>query len=735
MQLRFGSNKTTSNFTFLFFFAIAFSVVGQEKSDSLETYLQKAYTFYDQSDYSNSVSLGNKLLKKAYKEDNLTYVTDAYYLLGVIDESMLKYNEAKEKYNNALKVAEKIEDSLVQINIYNGLANIASLQKKYKEAENLYLKALSINEDLGLPKDKDVILNICWNYLDEKKPEKVTPYLENLKSFLSKDTSSLDEVIFQSDVNFILGRYYGDKNQFQKAHQYLGKAINLAETNQLHEETSQAYKANAQYYKAEGEFDTALSQTEQHLKYYKKQLDNNVLKKMQVERVKYDVNEYERKLEVSKKEKELSDSVASSRSKLNWLYLAICVLLTIFLIIIYKENQSKKKLISKLHSYNKVLTGARKEAEEAAEIKSNFISNISHELRTPLHGVVGITSLLLDEKNISEGNKELLQSLKFSGDYLLSLINNVLLMSKLNNNKVVVRPRVIVLKYLMKTIENSVDYSAKKNEVNKSFIIKDNVPEKIVVDPIILSEVLINLIENAIKFTKNGNVKTIVELSEQAAVDDSKISIRFSVIDDGIGIPEDKRKEIFQKFSQIQTDKDMLSGTGIGLSLVTNLLGMLNAKIELKSDVGLGSVFYFDLICYLPSTKEDTPDTEDTRNSFDGKRVLLVEDNEINKMVIRKFLSSYNIELEVISDGFMAFEALNENDYDLVLLDINIPSMNGYQVAEGVRRVGVKTPIVAVTASEYSEIEEKVRNAGIDDILIKPFQKKSLEELLDKFLN
>jgi CheY-like chemotaxis protein len=309
------------------------------------------------------------------------------------------------------------------------------------------------------------------------------------------------------------------------------------------------------------------------------------------------------------------------------------------------------------------------------------------------------------------------------------------MMSKVNNNKIVVRPQTVYLKNLVQTIENSVDYSAQKNKVIKTFTIGENIPDKIVVDPNILSEILINLIENAIKFTKNGKVETTIELNENYSDEDSVLSIRFSVIDNGIGIPKNKRKEIFQKFSQLHSDKDMLTGTGIGLSLVTSLLDLLDTKIKLISKVGNGSIFYFDLLCKLPSKHNTKQISESNLINFQGKKILLVEDNEINKMVIKKFLSSCNIDLEIISDGLLAFEALSENDYDLVLLDINIPSMDGYKVAEGARSLGINVPIIAVTASEYTEIEDKVKQAGINDILIKPFQKKNLEDLLIKFLN
>lgn len=733
----------TKLYFFIAFLSVNLLSFGQSTSvsiDSLNTYLNDAYIYGEKSDYLNAIVSGKKLLELSYKQNDSSYIAEAYYVLGYIDEVIEEYEQAEEKYNKALEIIEKKQDSVFLVDIYNGLANVASLQGRRKKSDALYHKALYITELLENKSDRDIILNICWNYLDDDKYEKVNKYLATLKSYLLENYDedlTKNQIVFYSDLHFVLGRYYGESKNYELAHENLDLAISLAERKNLYEELSQALEFKAKYLREQERFEEALNFTHRYLKSKQKKLDEDLLKKLQVEQVKYGVNEYERALKASEKEKELVASIASSKSKLSWLYLILSVILGISLIVIILASFRRKKLIKSLNQKNSQLVQAQKDAEKAAEIKANFISNISHELRTPLHGVIGITSLLLSEKEMSNGNRKLLKSLKFSGDYLLGLINNVLLMTKLDNGKVQVKPQLVVVENLISAIKSGITFSAEKKDVEINFQVAQDVPDKVILDTNIVSEILINLIENAIKFSKGGRVTTHIQVNKDFEITDEALTLRFSVEDNGTGIPENKKEEIFNKFSQVALERDMLEGTGIGLSLVKSLLLHLGTDIQLETEIGKGSKFYFDLPCKLIPDEDAKPTLlkENLKFLYANKKILLVEDNQINKMVVEKYLSSYDIELEMITDGKLAYEALLEKTYDLVLLDINIPSMNGYEISEKVRAKGIKTPIIAVTASELSEIEERAYKAGIDDIIIKPFQKQKLIQTLSEFFN
>lgn len=707
-------------------------------SDSLEIYLNKAYDYYDAYNYAESVKQGRLLLEIAYAGNNRKYIAEAYYILALNDESIEEYDRAKEKYLKALKIAEQQKDSLFIIDVYNELGNIASLyEKNYQDAEKYYLKGLEIGTRINDPEKIIFVINVCWDYLETGRHKNVEKYLKELKEFIVTDTVKLDLDLAgsKSHANYILGRYYGEENDFTAAHTYLDEAVKYAVQFNLYEHAGDAYLAGSKLYKRENADGKAYEMLTKYIEVNKKQNDLTVLKKMQIEEVKLKIQEYQRALDLSEKEKELTASIAASRSKLNKIYLIIVIVSLIFIGFIYKENLDKKKLIGNLNHTNTELREAKRRVSIAAEVKSNFVSNISHELRTPLHGVIGITSLLLAEKEISDDNKKLLQSLKFSGDYLLGLINNVLLLSKIDNDKIKILPKAFVLKDFFEHIRHSIEYSAQKHNVQVSFEIEKGIPSQIILDESILSEILINLVENAIKFAKDGNVSISVKTIENNR-SYQHAWLRFAVKDDGLGIPEDQQRNIFQKFSQISSNQSIMEGTGLGLSIVKSLLMQMGSNIHLESKEGEGSVFYFDLLTNIPeevgyeaeaAAKDQTPD-------YSNKRILLVEDNEINKLVIEKFLSAYHIHLDIYSDGVSGYEALQNNQYDLALLDINIPGLSGYEITRKIRRTNKKTPIVAVTASELSEIEDVAYKAGMNDILIKPFNKQKLSEILHRYL-
>ncbi|MBW2960695.1 tetratricopeptide repeat-containing hybrid sensor histidine kinase/response regulator [Mesonia aestuariivivens] len=715
----------------------------QVKEDSLYFFLEKSYKGYEESNYLESLVWGRKLLEKAYRLKDSSYVAEAYYVLGLVDETIQDYDKAEDKYYNALKIVSKVSkkrDSVFLMDIYNGLANVYSFKKKYHKADSLYHKALEIGELLNNEAQKDIILNISWNYLSENSCQKVNLFLPELLSYQIKDdnrTLSLDDTIFFSDLNFVLGWYYGKIKEYNLAYDKLDFAIKLAKSKNLYQELSQVLEIRAKFLKAQGKFEEALFFNEKYIESHKKQIDQNLLKKLQAEKVKYEVSEYERALRLLKKQKQLSASIAESNHKLSWLYLILSIILGVSLIIIYLVNYKRKKLIRKLNHKNKLLIDAQKKAKLATQIKSNFISNISHELRTPLHGVIGITSLLLAEKKLSASNQKLLESLKFSGDYLLGLISNVLLMSKIDNGKVKVKQKLVMIESLLSTIRSGIMFSAEEKDVQIKFCVDEEIPKKVYLDANIVSEVLINLIENAIKFSKGGNVTTYIKINKDANCTDKEVTIRFCVEDNGTGIPKDKQEIIFQKFSQIASERNMLEGTGIGLSLVKSLLLQLGTDIKLESEIGKGSKFYFDLPCKLFSDKDSNVSiSKEKLKVFESNlNILLVEDNKINMMVIQKYLASYKkINLEIISDGKEAYKAILNQDYDLVLLDINIPSMNGFAITKKIRKKGFKLPIIAVTASELTEIQDKAYAVGINDIIIKPFQKKKLIAVISKYL-
>src|SRR5690606_19054075 len=334
---------------------------------------------------------------------------------------------------------------------------------------------------------------------------------------------------------------------------------------------------------------------------------------------------------------------------------------------LYKNNIIRNQSNLLLKEKNQELQIAKDKAEKASKARAEFLSTVSHELRTPLNAINGITHLLLQE-DPKPTQLHYLQSLQFSGNYLLTFINEILEINRIESTTVVAEAINFNLKLLLDNIHNSLRELAHKNNNKYIMEIDEEIPDILIGDPTKLSQIFINLINNALKFTKDGEVKVTARITEK---DDTNVSIFFRVIDTGIGIPEDKQESIFDSFSQgsIEINRKY-GGTGLGLNIVKKLIEILNGHIKLESQVGKGSIFSFALkfkIGVNDQTEDLSVDYDDS--IFFNKKVLLIEDNKINQMITRKMLENKKMIVEIIDNGEDAIEACKNNYYDLVLMD------------------------------------------------------------------
>lgn len=720
-------------FTSFFFCLVCFFSLAQEKISQLEELEKASLAKYDISNFTDSKKIALQLLEESYKEQATYYTASAYNLLALNDEAVENYSSAKEKYTKSKDLSLLHNyPRLLMVN-YNGLGNVWVLEEKnYKVSEIYYKKALHIADSLNHSFKNDVLINIVWNRLDNNQPQKTADYIGELKKIttnVDKEFSSYNSTLISS-AYLLLARYYAQINQHELAEVNFDKSIEVLETHPLYEQLSEIYLYRSSYEKSIGKFDKAFFYLEKHISNKNNFINEDLKKRLAVENARYDLKEYERALVSSKREKVLMQDLAKSKSRTSWLYAIISIFLFAILLLIYRENKIKNKLIITLNKRNKQLKKAKKDAEIAAEAKSQFISNISHEIRTPLHGVIGIASLLLESDDTSNTNKKLLNSLKFSGNYLLNLINNILFLNKIDKNKIKVKPEVITLHTFLNNISNAVQFHKEKYNCEVVYKIDPKLPSQIISDSNILYEVLLNLTDNAIKFSK-GKVR--VEVNQINHTQDKSI-IEFKVIDDGVGIPKDKQNIIFDNFSQISIDKSIMEGTGIGLSIVRKLLLLMNSEIKLNSKVDQGSIFSFEIECDNPLKQNVVQDQSFKINPLKEKKIIQVEDNQINRLVVEKFLKDYDVDLNTFGDGQDGLEALIEKEWDIALVDINIPTLNGYEIVTSVRKIHPTKPIIAVTASELSEIKERAVKAGITDVLIKPFSKETLINTISKYL-
>ncbi len=376
------------------------------------------------------------------------------------------------------------------------------------------------------------------------------------------------------------------------------------------------------------------------------------------------------------------------------------------------------------YRYTQKLEIAKAEAEHAAKSRSDFLSMISHEIRTPLNAVIGLTNFLISD-NPRKNQEEDLRTLKFSAENLHVLINDVLDYSKLDAGKIEFEYREVNIKELSSNILKGLKPKAKEQKIYLKLDYDAAIPNIILADALRVSQILTNLIGNAIKFTKKGGVTLSLK---KIMGTDKKVAIKFTVEDTGIGIPKDKQKTIFESFSQAETSTTReYGGTGLGLSITKKILDFQNTQIHLFSREGQGSKFYFTQTFEISKNQELKNHTnKDAQVDLAGKKVLLVEDNPVNVMVAKKFLSRWDIDIDVAENGREALEKNVYNTYDLILMDLQMPVMDGYDASKELRVLGVKTPIIALTASVMLDVGDKVYSCGMNDYITKPFDPDDL---------
>ncbi|HEY0896334.1 MAG TPA: ATP-binding protein [Sphingobacteriaceae bacterium] len=390
----------------------------------------------------------------------------------------------------------------------------------------------------------------------------------------------------------------------------------------------------------------------------------------------------------------------------------------------FQENLAEKELL------NIRLREAVKEATEAAESKSEFLSTMSHELRTPLNSVIAISELLLD-KSDSTDQEENLRFLKDSATGLHSLINNILDFSKLGSGKLELEEIPLEIAQLFREVCTGLRFQALQKQISLDLNIDESVSGmRVVSDPTRLRQIIYNLVGNAIKFTEKGGVTVSLQLR---ALRDSDLDLLVTVKDTGIGIGADRLESIFDPFQQGHAGITRnFGGTGLGLAIVKRLLLAFNSSVQVKSREGEGSEFSFELNQRRAS--EQTPVVEgptDELEELSRLRILVAEDNSMNRVVLTKVLSRWKITPVFALNGLEAVARHSEEDFDLILMDLQMPEMNGYQAAASIRKMtdpkksGIR--IIALSASSTDSLDLKIEAAGINGLLMKPFR---IDELL-----
>jgi len=369
-------------------------------------------------------------------------------------------------------------------------------------------------------------------------------------------------------------------------------------------------------------------------------------------------------------------------------------------------------------------------AEESVKIKEQFLANMSHEIRTPMSAIIGFTRLILETK-LSDEQKEYLDTINYSARNLLCIINDILDFSKIKSGRLTLEEADFDLLAALKSVVSIFQPEADKKNIRLICEVDPAISSRVKGDSVRLNQILMNLFSNAIKFTETGHIKLKVEM---CGTENNRSNIRFSVEDTGIGIPEDKLESVFESFTQASSDTTRkYGGTGLGLAIVKDLVELHGGKIKASRNPGNGTTFGFNLFLKDSSTEVQTNAEPAAENKGQGKyvdlkgvKILLAEDNKFNQLLAKRVLDKMGCEVEIAENGREAVEKLKIGTYNIVLMDIQMPEMDGYAATRYIRTTlggeAAKVPIMAMTAHALNDEGSKCILAGMNDYISKPFE-------------
>lgn len=704
--------------------------------DSVAYYIKLADFYKSKNNYKSSLVSSNEAIKFASKTNNPLSKSLAYTSLGTSFFELKKIADAKEAFLKSIAELNKEPlSSNLALNYYKLGLCYMSLED-YQKAETFFNKAQEIYDTLKIENQELITLQKGIVYRTKGKTKEAT---ELFNSIISKPDNQ-DYYESKAEALYQLARIELGNNRNNLALNYLERALekntadknieqrikilhSLSFTNDKVLNTKKAYRYLKEHVKLRDSL----------LKLNNDRLDPNEY---------YTLKENERTdlFEELIKENEVQQKSNRFAKVIVILAIALITILSLLSLSLYKNNIIRTKTNKLLQEKNSELEIAKEKAEKASQARADFLSTVSHELRTPLNAINGITHLLIEE-DPKDSQKHYLNSLKFSGNYLLTFINEILEINRIESNNIEVEKIDFNLKDLLFNIQNSLKELAKVN--NNEFIldIDPKVPDAIVSDPTKLSQIFINLINNALKFTKNGEVKVVVELF---GIKDNQATIHFEIIDTGIGIAIEKQESIFDSFSQgsIEINRKY-GGTGLGLAIVKKLMDLLGGTIKLQSELGKGTTFYFDLEIEISSKKieqekeielEIPSDISD--EILEGKNVLIVEDNKINQMITKKMVEKKGMITTIIDNGEDAVEAIRgKHNYDLVLMDVHLPGINGTIATKEIRKFNKELSIIALTAISLNENRDILLSFGMNDVITKPFDPVNFYNVIAKVLS
>jgi len=698
--------------------------------------------------------LGNKtkatelFLEAAKIREDIHYVDGlmvSYNNLGVIYKQVNLLDRAQLYYERGAALAKGTNNlqrlKLFQLNSANLYLALEDYPRAKEKCQELIQSIQATDDPIYV--SAVTILGDCLR--QEGKLEESAQNLERIKQSEVLLVDTLRQLSFQQAY----GQTLIALGDYQKGIELLEQCKAIQERKNMPNGLEETYSALAEGYSQKGLYQQAF-ENEQKLRAFKDSLINQELQSKVVQlqfdyEAKYDTKQKQIEINILQREQYLQ------QVKLYMSIFLICVFLFFLfqLFYLYRQKISINRKLRKqkdaiahrskeLKVKNEELTSTHIQLKRAAQAKEEFLANMSHEIRTPMNAVVGLTNVLLDE-NPRPDQIENLQTLQFSATNLLHLINDILDFSKIESGKVKIERIPFSLEGLIRDILETFRVTSVKSQVDlRSRMELMELSNQLIGDPTRLTQILTNLLSNALKFTREGHVELDCRLTE---LNREEATIFFEVRDTGIGIPQEKLDQIFESFTQANDSTTRLfGGTGLGLTITKKLIELQGGKIAVESEIGQGSSFYFTLSFPLSEKSvslRNPGTTQISKEGLEGIRVLVAEDNKINQMVAKKILTKWGIHLTMADDGIEALRMVQEQPFDLILMDINMPNMDGYEATLKIRELGgayAEMPIIALTASIYTAIAEDAAKVGLSDFVGKPFRPEELFEVMHNCL-
>ncbi|MCF6307311.1 MAG: response regulator [Flavobacteriaceae bacterium] len=738
----FLNKNITLSAVFVWFFFLLQIQAQENIQDTLslvKSHQKEANKAILSQDFSKAINYLNKACDLVTPTNNILLKASVNISFAKFHYNLHNYNKASSLIIKAIAQLKDTDDKLQQANAALLYGQILTQLEKFKNAEKQLKIADSYFTELKNDTNQALTL-VAIGKLELKRgnPKVAINYFEASLPILISNKLKHNEAevyVFEAEALLQLQDTENNKNLFQ-AKEILAKAITIIETNKFNELKIDSFRISSLIAIRENNPNLAsrflISYTHKKDSMYSSYLNiisSNIERNTNIG----DLNEIiaSQQDDIEKKQKSIDFGRMTTG-----LSIALIIILSLLALSLFKNNNLRAKANNLLKDKNIELTLAKEKAERASLAKAQFLSTITHELRTPLYAVTGLTHLLLEE-DPKPNQKEHLNSLKFSGEYLLSLINNILDLNKLEANKVEVEKTTFSLKKRINDVLIALKKTAEDRKNTLTFEYDESIPEKLIGDPLKLSQVLINLIGNSVKFTQNGDVTIRVQKNNSSK---DRVNLRIEIEDTGVGISKKKQKSIFETFNQgsLQINRKF-GGSGLGLSIVKNLLELMNSKINLESTLGQGSKFWFDISFNISESLQDVSNLNNETYNIDYKAlenvsILVVEDNKINQMITKKILEKNKFICKVADNGMDAIKMVHENDFEVILMDIHMPGISGIETTQRIREFNKELPIIALTAVTIDENLDEFYKAGFNEIIPKPFKPEDFFEKIYRTL-